>query len=107
MSVCAVVPSTKCWLRFRPSETRAQVLFDVIQISEFKDREYNPSFVLMQYFGYLRRDPDQVGYDFWLNVVNNDQPNNYSGMICAFITLAEYQLGFGTPVTLTNADCAQ
>jgi hypothetical protein len=37
---------------------------------------YNPSFVLMQYFGYLRRNPDDqpdgnfVGYDFWLNKMN-------------------------------------
>ena len=38
-------------------KTRAQVLQDVIEIQEFKTREYNPSFVLMEYFGYLRRDP--------------------------------------------------
>jgi hypothetical protein len=37
---------------------------------------YNPSFVLMQYFGYLRRNPDDApdanfsGYDFWLNKMN-------------------------------------
>lgn len=32
-------------------KTRAQVLRDVIDIAEFKTREYNPSFVLTQYFG--------------------------------------------------------
>ena len=58
-------------------EPRAQVLQEVIEIQEFKTREYNPSFVLMEYFGYLRRDPDQGGYDFWLNVINNRLPNNY------------------------------
>jgi hypothetical protein len=37
---------------------------------------YNPSFVLMQYFGYLRRNPDDApdanfsGYDFWLDKMN-------------------------------------
>jgi len=37
---------------------------------------YNPSFVLMQYFGYLRRNPDDApdgnfaGYDFWLGKMN-------------------------------------
>jgi hypothetical protein len=41
--------------------SRAQVLLDVIGVQEFKDREYKRSFVLMQYFGYLRRDPEQGG----------------------------------------------
>jgi YVTN family beta-propeller protein len=88
-------------------KTRAQVLRAVIEIQEFKTREYNPAFVLMQYFGYLRRDVDQGGYNFWLDVVNNREPNNYSGMICAFITSAEYQLRFGPSVTRSNRDCSQ
>jgi Tol biopolymer transport system component len=88
-------------------KTRAQVLLDVIEISEFKTREYNRAFVLMQYFGYLRRDPDQNGYDFWLNILNNREPNNYRGMICAFLTSEEYQRRFGTIVTRSNADCSQ
>ena len=71
--------------------TRAQAVRDVIEISQFKTAEYNPSFVLMQYFGYLLRDPDQGGYDFWLNVLNNQAPNNYRGMVCSFITSREYQ----------------
>jgi len=87
------------------AKTRAQVLLDVIDIQDFKDREYNPSFVLMQYFGYLRRDPDQGGYDFWLNVLNNREPNNFRGMVCSFLTSAEYQLRFGWSVTRTNHDC--
>ena len=61
----------------------------------------------MQYFGYLRRDVDQGGYDFWLDVVNNREPNNYRAMVCAFITSAEYQLRFGPEVTRTNQDCSQ
>ena len=85
--------------------TRAQVLLDVIEIQQFKDREYNPSFVLMQYFGYLRRDPEQPGYDFWLNVLNNRDPNNYRGMVCSFITAAEYQLRSGPSVSRTNQQC--
>src|SRR5437870_342504 len=60
-------------------KTRAQVLLDVIDVNEFKTREYNPSFVLMEYFAYLRRDPDQGGYDFWLNVLSNKLPNDSSG----------------------------
>jgi hypothetical protein len=87
-------------------KTRAQVLLDVIEISEFKTREYNRAFVLMQYFGYLRRDPDQNGYDFWLDILNNREPNNYRGMICSFLTSEEYQRRFGSVVTRSNADCA-
>lgn len=88
-------------------KTRAQVLLDVIEIAAFKNREYNRAFVLMQYFGYLRRDTDQSGYDFWLNILNNQAPNNYRAMVCAFLTSAEYQQRFGTSVTRTNQDCAQ
>jgi hypothetical protein len=35
-------------------KTRAQVVRTVVEIQAFKDREVNPSFVLMQYFGYLQ-----------------------------------------------------
>jgi hypothetical protein len=81
------------------------VLVNLIEIQQFKDREYAPAFVLMQYFGYLRRDPDQGGYDFWLNVLNNREPNNYRGMVCSFITSAEYQNRFSSVVTHSNAEC--
>lgn len=86
-------------------KTRARAVRDVIEIADFKTREYNPSFVLMQYFGYLRRNPDQAGYDFWLNTLNNRSPNNYRGMVCAFITSREYQERFGPQLRRTNADC--
>jgi hypothetical protein len=50
---------------------------------------------------------DQSGYNFWLDVLNNREPNNYHGMVCSFITSSEYQLRFGSVVTRSNADCAQ
>jgi hypothetical protein len=102
--------------------SRALVLRDVIEIPDFKNipdpndprysqikqtSQYNPAFVLMQYFGYLHRDLDRSGYDFWLDIVNNREPNNYRGMVCSFITSAEYQLRFGTTVTRSNADCGR
>jgi hypothetical protein len=71
-----------------------------------KTREYNPSFVLMEYFGYLQREPDQGGYDFWLDVLNNREPNNYRGMVCSFITSAEYQKRFSSVVLHSDAECA-
>jgi hypothetical protein len=86
-------------------KTRAQVLLDVIETPAFKTREFNGAFVLMQYFGYLRRDPEQGGYDFWLDVLNNRVPGNFRGMVCAFLTSAEYQRRFGSTVTRTDRDC--
>jgi hypothetical protein len=90
------------------SKTRAQVLLDVIEIPELKNRLYNPAFVLMQYYSYLRRDPDADGYQFWLNVLNNKLPNDDSGyraMVCAFITSLEYQDRFSPVHSHSNADC--
>ncbi|MGA9997225.1 MAG: hypothetical protein WBP93_17535 [Pyrinomonadaceae bacterium] len=88
-------------------QTRAQIVRGVAELGAFKAREYNSGFVLMQYFGYLRRDPDQGGYDFWLNVLDNREPNNYRGMVCSFLTSAEYQQRFSSVVIHSNAECGQ
>ena len=85
--------------------TRAQVLRDVIEIQEFKQREFNPAFVTMQYYGYLRRDIDQAGYDFWLDILTNREPQNYRGMVCSFLTSAEYQDRFSTVHPRANSEC--
>ncbi len=109
-------------LALNAGRSRALVLRDVIEVPDFKNipdpndpryseikqtSQYNPAFVLMQYFGYLRRDVDRDGYDFWLDVINNREPNNYHGMVCSFITSREYQLRFGSVVTRSNADCGR
>ncbi len=86
--------------------TRGQIVREVAEDSSVLTAEYNPSFVLMQYFGYLRRDADAGGYQFWLNVLNNRVQGNYRAMVCAFLTSAEYQLRFGTTVTRRNSDCS-
>jgi len=86
--------------------TRAQVLLLVAENQLFAQQQFNAAFVLSQYFGYLRRDPDEGGFMFWLDVLNNKAPNNYVSMVCAFITSREYQLRFGDNVTRTDAVCA-
>lgn len=86
-------------------KSRAEVLRDVVEIQAFKDREYNSAFVLMQYFGYLRREPDSGGYQFWLDVLNNRVPGNYRSMVCAFITSAEMQGRFDLNIDRTNSEC--
>jgi hypothetical protein len=62
-------------------KTRAQVLRAVVEDSDFVNAEFNRAFVLMQYFGYLRRNPndpqdsDYTGYDFWLTKLNQFNGN--------------------------------
>ena len=91
---------------YAANNSRARVLRLVAEDQTLRQAEYNASFVLMQYFGYLRRDPDAGGYDFWLGVLNNREPNNYRGMVCAFLTSREYQERFSPLVTRTDAVCA-
>lgn len=86
--------------------TRGQIVKEVSEDAAVQSAEYNPAFVLMQYFGYLRRDADTGGYQFWLNILNNRVPNNYKAMVCAFLTSTEYQLRFGGTATHTNQDCS-
>lgn len=89
------------------NQSRSLVVKDVAESAALSRAVYNKAFVLMQYFGYLQRDPDQSGYDFWLDVVSNRDVANYRSMVCAFISSAEYQRRFGSLVTRTDADCGR
>jgi hypothetical protein len=52
--------------------------------------------VLTEYFGYLRRDPDDEGYAFWLGkMVTGDYLT--TEMVLAFISSPEYRARFGQP----------
>jgi hypothetical protein len=87
------------------NESRSLAVREAIDNESFKAAEYNPSFVLMEYFGYLKRDPEEDGYQFWLNVLDNKEPGNYRGMVCSFITSAEYQRRFAAVVSHSNQEC--
>lgn len=78
-------------------KTRAQVLRAVAEDSDLFNAERNRAFVLMQYLGYLRRNPndtpdtDYTGYDFWLTKLNQFNGNFVNAeMVKAFITSGEY-----------------
>jgi hypothetical protein len=88
-------------------ESRSLVVRDVGDNGVLRQAEYNPAFVLTEYFGYLRRDPDAGGYAFWLDVLNNRAPGNYHSMVCAFITSTEYQRRFSAIVSRSNSDCGR
>jgi hypothetical protein len=77
--------------------TRAQVVRAVAEDSDLVSAEKNKAFVLMQYLGYLRRDPnvgpdsDYTGYDFWLQKLNNHGGDFHAAqMVRSFIVSGEY-----------------
>jgi len=84
------------------AKTRAQVLRAVAENPDLITSEFNRAFVLMQYFGYLRRDPNSSpdtnfdGYNFWLNKLDGFN-GDFAGaeMVKAFITSNEYRRRFG------------
>ena len=78
------------------SLTRAQVLRAVAESEEFTLNEANRNFVLMEYFAYLRRDPDTSGFNFWLNKLNAFNGNfRNAEMVKAFLNSLEYRQRFG------------
>jgi hypothetical protein len=96
------------------TETRATVLQKVVDginvVAEgnqqftttygqaFYDQQFNRAFVQLQYFGYMKRDPDDAGYAFWLGKLNQFGGNFVNAeMVLAFISSPEYRARFGQP----------
>ena len=84
------------------AKNRAQVLRAVAEDTDLARNEFNKAFVLMQYFGYLRRNPNDLpnsnfnGYDFWLGKLNQFNGNFVDAeMVKAFLTSGEYKQRFG------------
>lgn len=74
------------------TETRASVLRKIADNPEFVCREFVPAFVTTQYFGYLRREPDFPGFDFWVNKLNQFGGNFVEAeMVKAFLVSGEYR----------------
>jgi uncharacterized protein (TIGR03118 family) len=79
------------------TENRASVLRKVAEFPYLNQRELNSAFVLMEYFGYLRRDPDTAGFNFWLDKLNSFNGNFLDAeMVRAFIESFEYRQRFGS-----------
>jgi len=83
------------------TQSRSAVLLEVAADAGFRQKEHSAAFVMMQYFGYLRRDPDAApdvdlsGYNFWLRKLNQFDGNSIDAeMIKAFITSFEYRERF-------------
>jgi uncharacterized repeat protein (TIGR01451 family) len=81
---------------------RADVLMKVAENQLLQQNEFNRAFVLLQYFGYLRRNPDESpdadfsGYNFWLTKLNNFNGDFVKAeMVKAFLSSDEYRHRFG------------
>jgi len=95
------------------SETRSSVVFKVVDGTTtqaggalvfnttygqaFYDKEFDDAFVFMEYVGYLRRNPDQGGYVFWLGKLKQYGNWQDAEMVLAFISSPEYKSRFGQP----------
>ena len=79
------------------AKTRAQAVRAIAEDQDLNVAEKNKAFVLMQYFGYLRRDPnsgpdtDYSGYDFWLKKLNAHGGDFHAAeMVRSFLVAGEY-----------------
>jgi hypothetical protein len=97
------------------TQERAAALRQALESSSVFNRLYNPGFVLTEYLGFLRRDPDDPpdtnldGFNFWLRKVDDhtmpgeDARSEATAfarikraeMVQAFITSIEYRQRFG------------
>ena len=83
---CSLIPACR---------TRAYVLRRIVEHAAFDRKVFNEAFVTMEYFGYLRRDPDEAGFQFWLNKLNQFNGNYIDAeMVKAFINSDEYRKRF-------------
>jgi hypothetical protein len=80
---------------------RASVLRKVAESQTLQRNEFNRAFVLMQYYGYLRRNPDDPqdadfrGWKFWLDKLNSFGGNFVQAeMVKAFLESIEYRQRF-------------
>jgi uncharacterized protein (TIGR03118 family) len=77
-------------------KTRAEVLNDIVGNSNFVNNvpTFNRAFVLTEYFGYLRRDPEPTGFNAWLTFLNAN-PGAFRTMVNGFVNSLEYRQRFG------------
>ncbi len=75
-----------------PGPPRAQVLREISESVEVSNKYFNQAFVVMQYFGYLRRDPDAFYLD-WIQLL--DTTGDSRTMVNGFMNSPEYRLRFG------------
>ena len=83
---------------------RVAALRSVADSASVRAADQRVTFVLAEYYGYLRRNPtdapdfNDAGYQFWLNKLNQFNGNYLAAeMVKSFLLSAEYRGRFGTP----------
>ena len=72
--------------------SRAEIVERIVDNGEFTRQQFDPAFVTMSYFGYLRRDPDPAGFNYWLIKLDNAGGDYRSAeMVKAFLSSVEYR----------------
>jgi Carboxypeptidase regulatory-like domain/Matrixin len=87
---------------------RAAVLARLAADQRVVDAHYNQAFVLFQYFTYLKRNPDDAGYNAWIGTLKSKplrDPDAARAMVCTFLNSAEYQNRFGMLATHHAREC--
>jgi hypothetical protein len=79
------------------TKTRAEVLRLIVESQEVSQKQLNFTFVATEYYGYLRRTPEAVGYQSWLTYLNT-HPGDSRTMVNGFMNSVEYKLRFGPNV---------
>lgn len=72
---------------------RAVAMRAIADSSEEQNKEFNTSFVFMQYVGYLRRDPEPKGFNDWLTYLNT-HPGDFNTMVWGFVDSQEFRNRF-------------
>lgn len=70
------------------------LVFQTTYGEQFFKKEFDTVFVFMEYIGYLRRNPDQDGYNHWLNKLKTFGNFVDAEMVRAFIVSPEYRSRF-------------
>src|SRR4030095_15606164 len=81
--------------------TAGQTLRAFIEQKVVFDAFFFRAFVAMQYFGYLLRDPEDAGYNDWVDVLTNGRgtipAGDFRHLIFGFVWSVEYRQRFGPP----------
>jgi hypothetical protein len=88
--------------------SRAAVVTRVATHPDLMKSESDSAFVLIQYFTYLLRDPDEDGFHYWAKTIagkNQNDPTRYSSVTCAFVNSNEYQSRFGILTPHSPDEC--
>jgi hypothetical protein len=87
---------------------RAVVLARLASDQRVVDANYNHALVLFQYFTYLRRNPDEAGFNAWVNTLKSKplrDPEAARSLVCNFLNSAEYQNRFTMNPTHNSREC--